>query len=212
MSELKDRIFDLIANGEFTGGHWLREETLAKRLGVSRTPVRGGLKELASSGVVKIVPNRGAQVVEYSETDIEEIYLARAHIEPDVVASAIPQLTESEIDDLRQLARHMEALTGSSENRTEISRYNNEFHLTFIDAAANQALARAARDLLTPLLVARNFLAYSESVLDRSMRHHEELVLAAETRNPQWAHAVMRAHILSGLHGFRQSTQSGGDD
>lgn len=208
MSALKDRILQMIVSGEFTGGQWLRESALAERLGVSRTPVRDALRELSALGVLDLVPHRGAKIREHSYADIEQIYRARAVVEPAVVASAVPHLSEPEIGQLKQLASHMRALQEteggpSPEARAELSRLNNEFHQVFIDAAENRPLALSALHLRTPLLVARVFISYSTEALERSLMHHDELIIAAEAGDAGWAEAIMRAHILAGFQGHR---------
>ncbi|OSM44486.1 GntR family transcriptional regulator [Nesterenkonia sp. PF2B19] len=58
MATLADDLLGLIASGEYSGGQWLREGVLAERLGVSRTPVRDALRELAALSVVELVPHR----------------------------------------------------------------------------------------------------------------------------------------------------------
>lgn len=208
MSTLKDRILQMIVSGEFTGGQWLRESALAQRLGVSRTPVRDALRELSALGVLDLVPHRGAKIREHTYADIEQIYRARAVVEPAVVASAVPVLGAEERETLRGIASRMHALHDaggdpSPRTRAELSRLNNEFHQVFIDAAENQPLALAAEHLRTPLLVARVFVSYSARALERSLMHHDELIIAAEAGDADWAEAIMRAHILAGFQGHR---------
>lgn len=208
MNALKDRILQMIVSGEFTGGQWLRESALAEKLGVSRTPVRDALRELSALGVLDLVPHRGAKVREHSYADIEQIYRSRAVIEPAVVASAVPQLVKPELARLRRIAARMRTLqeadgAPSPQTRAELSRLNNDFHQVFIDSAENRPLALAAEHLRTPLLVARVFVSYSAQALERSLMHHDELIIAAEAGDADWAEAIMRAHILAGFQGHR---------
>ncbi|STV75115.1 transcriptional regulator [Klebsiella michiganensis] len=53
------QILDLISEAKFDPGHHLREQHLADALGVSRTPVRAGLKELTRMGAVEARPESG---------------------------------------------------------------------------------------------------------------------------------------------------------
>ena len=55
-----------ILNGEFAGGLRLVEQELTARYGVARHTLRAALRELASEGLVKIEPNRGARVARLS--------------------------------------------------------------------------------------------------------------------------------------------------
>lgn len=81
-----------------------------------------------------------------------------------------------------------------------MTRLNNAFHAVFIREANNRHLALAIKTLTRPVSVVRTFQAYSTRGLERSMRHHAELVEAARLGDGEWAEAVMRAHILSARH------------
>lgn len=210
MAALTDDVLGLIAVGEYTGGQWLREGVLAERLGVSRTPVRDALRELAALGVLDLVPHRGARIRQHTFADIEQIYRARARVEPAVVADAVPRLTDEHLQHLRRLSDRMHTLAHDPSRRPELSRLNNEFHRVFLDAAGNRALATSALHLVTPLLVAHVFAAYSGEALARSLMHHDELILAAQTGDAAWAEAIMTSHILSGLHGHRAAHAQAG--
>ncbi len=70
-----------IIKGEFAPGQRLREEILAEDLGVGRTPVREALRRLKGSGLVEIVANRGAQVIDVTDGDLEDTYELRALLE-----------------------------------------------------------------------------------------------------------------------------------
>ena len=70
-----------ILKGRYKENDELREATLGKELGVSRTPVREALRQLKLEGLVKIIPNRGAFVTGISEKDVCDIYMIRSVLE-----------------------------------------------------------------------------------------------------------------------------------
>ena len=80
---LRGRVFnqirEAILSGKYKSGEELRESTIGHELGVSRTPVREALRQLELEGLVKIVPNKGAQVINLSVKDIKDI-LSLIHI------------------------------------------------------------------------------------------------------------------------------------
>src|ERR1700760_23890 len=59
---LADQIAAAVLSGEFRPGFRLDEHMLAERFGVSRTPVREALRQLAATGLIEIKPRRGATV------------------------------------------------------------------------------------------------------------------------------------------------------
>src|SRR3990172_4576872 len=75
------RIRRSIILGEFPFGSSLSETELARRLEVSKTPVREALRRLAQEGLVLTTPHKGAVVASLTVEDLEEIYLMRSRLE-----------------------------------------------------------------------------------------------------------------------------------
>jgi DNA-binding GntR family transcriptional regulator len=78
---LRDAIEDLIATGDLHPGDHLDETELATRFGVSRTPIREALIQLASMGLVMIRPRRGAVVAEVAPEQLVEMFEVMAELE-----------------------------------------------------------------------------------------------------------------------------------
>jgi DNA-binding GntR family transcriptional regulator len=72
---------------------------------------------------------------------------------------------------------------------------NRTFHDRLIALAAHPTLATALAAAIHPPIVLRNFHAYDEASLRRSLAHHVEIVAAVRAGDPTWARAVMTAHI-----------------
>src|SRR5215203_6092246 len=86
-----------ILSGELARGQRLREEELALRAGVSRTPVREALRRLDAEGLVDFTPNRGARVTAWSERELEDVYEARALLESYGARLAATRVTAEEL-------------------------------------------------------------------------------------------------------------------
>lgn len=198
-------VLDLITSGYFETGGWLREVEIASALGVSRTPVRDALRELAGAGVVVLEQHRGARLRSYPPEKIEEIYRTRAMVESTVTAAAIPLLTDEDIAHLKDLAAQMRTFASSSENRAELARLNREFHAYIFAHSGDHPLEATAHHLLVPMIVTKVMHSYDETKIRRSMEEHEDLIAAAELKDREWAEAIMRAHILGGLSSFKRS-------
>ncbi len=186
----------MIASGGLQPGTWLREKTLAERIGVSRTPIREALNRLAAEGLVEIRRNQGAQVVSFTPDDIADLYDVRAGFEPRAALLSVPLLADADVEQLALLASRMEAAVRAG-RLDEISALNSAFHGIFVARCGNRHLAIALNAILRPAVVAHTFRNYSPEALNRSMLHHAELVAAAKARDGEWAEAVMRVHILA---------------
>jgi len=194
-------VLAMILTGEVAEGSWLREVTLAEQIGVSRTPVRQALNRLAAEGAVELRPHRGAQVVSFSPEDMDSLFDLRARFEPLAAQLAVPRLTAEHLEELAELAGQMEALVEAGRpDPGEIARLNNAFHAVFIREAGNRHLTLAIQAISRPVFVARTFQTYSPHALERSMRHHAELIDAARLGDGAWAESIMRAHILAARH------------
>lgn len=188
---------EMILTGDLEPGFRLGEADLADRLQVSRTPVREALSRLTAEGLVEITPNRGARVIDLSADDIEQIFELRLRIEPHAVELAVGRLTDSELDELDELAVDMLQYRsdGPRQRSGELYELNARFHAILVAAADNRVLSLALRSVTHASVITQNFQKYSADALDRSLRHHVEIVAAARAGDGVWAANVMCSHL-----------------
>jgi DNA-binding GntR family transcriptional regulator len=103
-----DWLAERIISGEETPGSRLTETDVARRAGVSRSPVREALRILAGEGLVDIVPRYGAQVARVGIADVEELYACRMLLEPVCTRLAVGALAPDDIAELDAVRRRME--------------------------------------------------------------------------------------------------------
>src|SRR6478609_5294039 len=87
-SQLVSKVLHQIFSGELRGGDRLVEEDLAKNFGVSRTPIREALGELAAIGVISLRPNHGAIVCPFGPAQLCELYHVRRILEVEATRMA----------------------------------------------------------------------------------------------------------------------------
>jgi DNA-binding GntR family transcriptional regulator len=187
-----------VLSGEFARGQRLREEELAARVGVSRTPVREALRRLNAEGLVDFTPNRGAKVTAWSERELADLYEARAMLEGFGARLAAGRITADEIAELHAIAEEMaEVAEGGPEAADRLTELNGRFHRAIVKASRNTQLDTLVRGVMDVPLIYRTFQRYSPDRLRASQSHHRELVEAFRAGDGEWAEAVMRAHILA---------------
>jgi DNA-binding GntR family transcriptional regulator len=188
---------ELILHGQLAAGARLGEVELAERLGVSRTPVREGLTRLAAEGLVELVPNRGARVASWSVAELEGVFDLRSALEPRLTGYAAPRARPDDVAVLEELAEQMLAvgLPGPDQDLDALVPLNRRFHGRLVTIADQPALATALAGAIHAPIQLRNFHAYDEASLRRSLAHHVEIVAAIRAGDPTWAQAVMTAHI-----------------
>ena len=187
----------LILGADLAPGSRLGEVELAERLGVSRTPVREALTRLAAEGLVEIVANRGARVATWTVAELEGVFDLRVSLEPQLTGFAVPRVTAADVADLDGLAHRMLEVgrPGPRQDLDALVPLNRAFHDRLITLAAHPALATALAAAIHPPIVRRNFHAYDEASLRRSLGHHLEIVAALRAGDPGWAQAVMTAPL-----------------
>lgn len=78
-----------IISGKYKPKDKINEVSVAKKLGISRAPIREAIKELSSQGLVIKIPRKGTYVVELSEKDVKEIYQIRVNLESSIIDKII---------------------------------------------------------------------------------------------------------------------------
>lgn len=194
----------MILAGEYPAGHRLREEQLAARFGFSRTPVREALHRLATDNLVRLVPNRGAEVIGWTQSDLEEVFELRVLLEGRA-ARRTAELGIVEPEELRALCAAMEShLDSSSEHAyDEITRLNLEFHKALHQGTGGRLLPDLLTRVIDVPIVRRTFHEYTRNELHRSFSQHREIVEAIAAGDGEWAQAVMHAHLRAARAALR---------
>ena len=103
-----------ILSGELPPGTALIQANLAKDLGISMTPVREALRNLATEGLVTMSTHRGATVTRLDIDDAKEIYRIRLQLEPSAVSAAVLQADSDLLDRAEQLLDRMAETSGAT--------------------------------------------------------------------------------------------------
>src|SRR5215467_8077804 len=101
-------IRDDIVSGRLRPGERIVQDSVARRYGTSRIPVREALRDLASEGLVTLAPDVGARVAKLNPGELHEVYLMREALEPIAVAASVPLLPDAAVAELFKLAEEGE--------------------------------------------------------------------------------------------------------
>ena len=123
-----------IVSGRLAPNQRINQDAVARELGVSKTPVREALRWLERDGLVRLEPNRGAFVAEFTDRDLFEIYELRELLEPHAAAIACAVATRADVAELRDLRDRIAAVW--SEDPMEAFELNREFHRAPLRARA----------------------------------------------------------------------------
>ncbi|PSK96653.1 DNA-binding GntR family transcriptional regulator [Haloactinopolyspora alba] len=144
--QVADALRAAVVAGEMVPGQVYSAPTLAARFGISATPVREAMLDLAKQGLVDVVRNKGFQVTEVSGADLDQITEIRLLLEPPAAAAAATVATEDDVAALRPLARAIvdAAAAGDLIAYVEADR---EFHVRLLTIGGNPRLVEIVKDL-----------------------------------------------------------------
>ncbi|MBU1225833.1 MAG: GntR family transcriptional regulator [Actinobacteria bacterium] len=186
------RLRSAIVSGQIAGGTHLVQATVASELGVSTTPVREALRQLASEGIVELDPHRGAVVKSVNLDEMLEIYDLRALLEPRCMEMAAQQISEEALERAGGLHRQME----SEHDLVAWAHLNREFHQVLCNSVDSSRLVSILQSLhaANALYVSIGLRILSHP-LEAGNRDHRELLAALRKGDPAAAASVSRAHI-----------------
>ena len=183
-----------IISGELTPGEVYSAPSLAATFGVSATPVREAMLDLAKENLIVVVPNKGFRVTVVDEEQLDQITAIRRLLEPPVVAEVTDLIPAEDFASLRQMAQEIVdgARAGDLAQYTEADR---DFHLRLLAYSGNQRLV----DLVAELRGQTRLVGLA-SLLDRgylvsSAREHLDLLDLMEQRDAAAVEAFMIRHI-----------------
>lgn len=183
-----------IVAGEFAPGTVLTVPTLAGEFGVSATPVREAMLNLARRGFLSPLRNRGFQVTEVSPDELRELGEVRLLLEGPPMRELAGTLPDEVVERLLALAD--EIVRAGREGRFEdYLEADTTFHLTLLELTGNRHLVRLVGELRQQTrLVGLVNLADSDE-LEGSALEHAELVRLLVAGDGAGAEALMRRHI-----------------
>ena len=193
---VRDSIREAIIDGRLAPGSLHSVQTLATAFGVSRTPVREALIDLAGAGMAEFERNRGVRILQTSIHDLEEILSLRLLLEVPAAHRAAEQASPETIAALRaELASMREAAQRDDEVTT--MTHDRRFHELINEASGNARLAKYV-DSLRDLILTRGVSTVGQSRdLPAIIDEHSAVLRAVEAHDADAAASAMKEHICN---------------
>lgn len=199
----------LLLGGDVHPGQRLSHRSLAKDLGLSRSPVREALLQLEAEGIIEHRPQSGVYLREVSPKELEELYDMRELIEPYAAERAARLASPAQLDQLRAVCDEITAISEqpkitqwleSAKNRRRLSMLDIDFHAAILAAAQNRVARRFFENAqIISLVVSWNHLKTEPAVLAKRVaptaKQHREIYEAIKKHDPVRAMKLMRGHI-----------------
>lgn len=177
-------------------GQAIREDELADRLGVSRTPVREMLRRLEHEDLVRVVPNKGVFVSELTDKDIEEVLEIRLALETAAARSAATKLTTEQTKELKDIRKQLDTAVKLKDSVLSFEA-DTRLHGLILQAAGNKRAHRIINNLMGQIHRIRFISGHKPGRIDTTVKEHKEIVQALLNGDPDGAEKAMRKHLDS---------------
>ena len=190
------KLVQAITSGEFQPGQKLSESELARRLGISRGPLREALGRLEGRLVMR-TPRLGVSVIDFNRADLEQLFFVREALEGMAARLAAERMTAPELAQLRELLQHHASQPELAAGSAYYQRSRDEdYHFTIVRAARSERLERMLLDeLYYQLRIQRLRSSTRPGRAQQALGEHREILEALASRNPDAAEGTMRYHI-----------------
>lgn len=189
-------LIDALRRGDFSPGDRLREEDVAKRLNLSRTPVREALRKLENNGIVEHRPRIGAVIRKLSQTEVVELYEMRIVLERTAARMAAQHGSAAEFDALDDMnARILDA----QDTPTQGAAINQDFHAALYRAARNRFLLASAEAINNALILLGPTTYLDPDRIRIVVSQHSDLITALRQRDGESAADAAEAHLQTSL-------------
>ena len=186
---------DMIMQDELPPGTRIPENDLCVQLGISRTPLREAIRVLASEGLVKPLPRRGAIVAMPDPDEIQGLFYAIGAIESFSARLACINLTSAEIDGILKLHNRLVQLHTNDKGNKEYFRVNLAIHQAIVRGAGNKFLAELHESLSARILRARFFVNMPQAAWNRAIKEHEQIAAAIKKRDAPRLSELLVLHM-----------------
>jgi len=183
-----------ILGGDLEPGSIHSAVGLAERLGVSPTPVREAMLELANSGLVEVLPNRGFRVTVVDDRDLDEICELRMLLEIPAVGLVIERATDEELEALYEPLHELESAARAADVPSFLVA-DRRFHLEALASAGNDRLVEIVAGLRDQTRIIGLRSLADRGVLQVTADAHRPILEALRARDAKTATRLMKQHL-----------------
>lgn len=197
-TSLREQVLDAlraaIVSGEMEPGEVFSAPALAARFGVSATPVREAMLDLAKQDMVEVVPNKGFQVVTVSDTELDQLTEIRLLLEPPAAAEAARRVTPTDVAELTRLA---EAVVDAADNGDLIGHVEADrtFHGRLVELSGNRQLMPIVYQLRDRTRLYGLSALAERGILGESVREHLTMCEYLAAGDADSLERLMRVHV-----------------
>jgi len=189
-----ERIKGLLLNGQLELDEIYSANQFAETLGVSRTPVREALLQLATEGSLISIAGRGFKIREFSRKEIRDFFETRRMIETYVIERTVVMMTEQDLKELDNSLKQMidRAATGDTYGFLEADK---AFHMNQIHLYNNRLLESIMENIRNLIAIFGQKALTSPGRVQQVLEEHRSILQALEQKDKKKAVNAMNYHL-----------------
>jgi DNA-binding GntR family transcriptional regulator len=200
-SSISDEVYKVIKerilSKSFAPGQRLNLTEMEQQLGVSRTPLKDALNRIALEGLVEIIPRSGTYVSDPTIEEVEETFDVRRILEVYAAELAVQRMTESQIQQARDIVRDLRKLIDASDWRQILQDHidlDYDLHELIVLSTGNNYLVKLWAQIMCVQISAVRYRRIGRE-LDRATKEHEEMLSALESRDAAALQQALTCHL-----------------
>lgn len=186
-----------ILHGKLKGNQRLIEETLAKQMGISRTPVREAFHKLERDDLVRRLPKGGFAVREFTLEDVEEIFGIRIALESYAAYLATLHMTPENLSALEEKVDESERAFKQGDDKKAVQLFT-EFHELLYRSCRSKKLIAMIHGYRDYFYRYRSALLHTLNGFKSSISDHRQMLEAMRKKDPRLVEGLVRAHLERG--------------
>ena len=193
-----DRIKEMMYRNQLVPGQKLIYSDLAKKLGMSVTPVIQALNRLRYLNIVYSEPNKGFFVGEADPIEADQLFAAREVLEPSVIPDVVRNLTEESLDEIEAAMQGIIEAASVPDYRRHLMRRDTNFHLTIVKTSGNRVIYDICQRIFEQMYLKYRPEYLEDERLKEAGEEHRMVIEALRQRDTGKAKAYLRRNIRTG--------------
>ncbi|MEF3329722.1 MULTISPECIES: GntR family transcriptional regulator [Oceanobacillus] len=195
---LKDIIYnnlkDIILNNNFPSTDYITEQTLAKKLEVSRTPLREAMLDLVNEDLIEFKPRKGYKVRTHTEKEVQQIFLLREVIETEIISPIFNNITDKNIIKLKSIVEQQKELAESGDSYG-FMKLDKEFHRQMF-LIADYNIFLKSYDVFHNLTILIGSQAIrKKGRMEEVIQEHNQIIKGLEQKDKEIVENAIRYHL-----------------
>lgn len=196
---IKDQVYQIIRqnilSGQLQPGDRINEVHIAKKLNVSRSPIRSAINELIGEGLLESIPNKSVRVRQLSEKQIMDVFEFRSFVESFVLEKVVEGLDDEIIKKLNAFKEDFKK-KGTAGQLNEYVELDTKFHCFLVECSRNEIVQDSMQRISVLTIPFRVISLTSLSRFQESITEHIGIIDAILERNAPLAGMRCREHLL----------------